>query len=651
MNGEQRIGPYENHTDNSLAEFEIRTGVDRESNPLKHHQPEVRDFASVWGGTPKRPRAPVQQACEQCRRGKRKCNGVLPCDTCQKYSRECSFAVLDKTDFPRTQPNQMKVISEGIRINNTETSTQKCVKCNSQLNINIDQERCDTCLRDSTTYVPVTSTQRGGRGTTPSRVPFYEKRDQSPGNSFEKAARGMVFTKWVSQQFNRPISFRERAWNLGIIGDQPKFVEFDIRTVLSQAHCEYFCLVFFERLYPIYCIFSRKSFMEKLALVYCGKSFDDEKSFVTVILGVVALGSFFSREDEIIPSIISRVALESLLIDKTKFILYEVSNISLPTSSQDSLQYLQGWMLYLLYLRATASPNALWMASSQALQYAELKCLPIEKKWQQGHEREISRRLFWCLSVFNYWISLELGKPRVQHTVVESSYPREKIDEYDCLSDYIRFYDVTKSSFASDSKVEDLLISIENLSVFKPRHQALILRRSYLAIVIFRRLYCHKYSVSEETASTFLDIATSGLQACRDFAKAGIPWWHVANLPFQSLFLLLVLDSNRSISLVDEALETLIEVSKKFCTKEMVETVRTAHTLIALIERRKAHDLSKFRTHLRTLQDFDDENKIGNGREKLLPRTRDDRERELFSSYLQFQDIDEVLSELLFPSE
>lgn len=601
---------------------------------------------------PKRLRNVVQRACEQCRRGKRKCNGVLPCDTCLRYSRRCSFSTGDKSDTVRAHSSLGHTSSSlEDESNISEEFPQKCIRCRKDHSSYNEQEYCQTCRGEvGEQTVPETSqliSQARGAGEVVIGFSHHSFRDRTPENSFESASRGMVFSKWISRAIDKPISIRGRAWSVGLIEDRPRFNTFDVSSILTHDQYERLSLIFFDTLYPIFTVLNKKEYIKKLALVYEHQPFEGSRGFGTVILGVAALGSLFSRQEISLPLIIDRNALETLLIDKSKEILFEVSNSGWHSNSHDTIHFVQGWVLYLIYMRATSNPAAVWMASSQAVQYGELLGLPIETKWKQGQERDLSRRLFWCLTAFNFWISVELGRSYVRHIVVNSSYPEEKIDTCDYLREYLGLYDVTKPVFASESKVEDLVLGLENLKSIRPSHSALALERGYLAIMIFRRLHSLKYSFPEESVSAILHIATNGLEACRYFARTGVPWWHVANLPFQSLCMLLVLDGKRPMALVGDALNTILEVSRKFQTKELSETVRTAHTLIALIERRKSSDLLELHNHLRSMQDFDVHCMNDDGTEWSPSPARANLERQITCPQSQIPGLDDIISELL----
>ena len=77
-------------------------------------------------------------------------------------------------------------------------------------------------------------------------------------------------------------------------------------------------------------------------------------------------------------------------------------------------------------------------------------------------------------------------------------------------------------------------------------------------------------------------------------------FWHVANIPFQFVCILLVIDTPESLSHIGEALETLDAVSRCFSTRSLTESAATARTLVELSLKRKQEEINILSQGLKT---------------------------------------------------
>ena len=69
-----------------------------------------------------------------------------------------------------------------------------------------------------------------------------------------------------------------------------------------------------------------------------------------------------------------------------------------------------------------------------------------------------------------------------------------------------------------------------------------------------------------------------------------MPWWHVANVPFQVVCVFLAMDVRESLSRVGTAMRVLEEVVERFQTVAMKEALKTARFLVRLSKKRKDED-------------------------------------------------------------
>ena len=72
--------------------------------------------------------------------------------------------------------------------------------------------------------------------------------------------------------------------------------------------------------------------------------------------------------------------------------------------------------------------------------------------------------------------------------------------------------------------------------------------------------------------------------------EKGLPWWHVANVPFQAVCVFLAMDVRESLSHIGTAMRTLEDVAERFQTVAGKEALKTARFLVRLSKKRKDED-------------------------------------------------------------
>lgn len=90
----------------------------------------------------------------------------------------------------------------------------------------------------------------------------------------------------------------------------------------------------------------------------------------------------------------------------------------------------------------------------------------------------------------------------------------------------------------------------ENVQL-KPSYLAMKLKRCNIALCIYRLLRVAGYTVSTKTVDKNLQLGDDGLNIATTVAKMHSPWWHVLNVPFQLLCVLLAIDTRASLARVE----------------------------------------------------------------------------------------------------
>lgn len=163
----------------------------------------------------------------------------------------------------------------------------------------------------------------------------------------------------------------------------------------------------------------------------------------------------------------------------------------------------------------------------------------------------------------------------------------------DHTADYIDLYSISCAldPEQSESKPgqweEDYL---ERLDAYQPKHDGIALSKANLGLIGYRRLRLANPNLAPHVIERIIKIGTDGLAAARRMAEQGMPWWHVANVPFQVVCVFLAMDGRESLSHISEAMRTLEFVVQRFRTTAMREALKTARFLVRLSKKRKDED-------------------------------------------------------------
>ena len=140
----------------------------------------------------------------------------------------------------------------------------------------------------------------------------------------------------------------------------------------------------------------------------------------------------------------------------------------------------------------------------------------------------------------------------------------------------------------------ELLFSIQELL---SEHSIFTLLKTDVAIHLFRKhLSLRQEDLTLREQQILLSIIRTSLSEVQRILPSQAPWWNILSTPFQSLLVLLAMDSDESLSLVEETMSVLRAVFNTFPTYLAGEVLQTARILIQALEHRKlkqAKQLSK----------------------------------------------------------
>jgi len=487
---------------------------------------------------PSQKRQRAKQACEPCRLRKRRCDGAMPCNMCTQFEYKCYF---EKHPRKRSKLVEQDAVENGI--------------------VQASPTRNATPPREETSHEDVSKMQ-----------------------SME-ANSGIAFTKLLGMRLDASAGPKlfTFGWNLGTGSSSVPIVN-PISGFLTQDQMVAMARLFFANAHPLYGILDVEWFMKQVMLRYSSQK--PVQCPDHLMAGVAALGTLFGDNslDSVLPA----------LIDSAKLSLESTSTMQ-PSTIYD----VQSWILRTIYLRATGHPHACWMASSVTMHLIESCGLQQEKDATSSimypptndhmNDLEIRRRTFWIARLLNTWISFEYGRNRVALRGITSKLPAHR--EGDFTREYIDLYSISccldPDNADKPTQWEDFLRQLEQ---YDAPHDCMELSRANLGLCAYRRLRLGNPNLPSETINRIVAIGLGGLQAARNLANQGMPWWHVANVPFQCICVFLAIDTRESLAHIGTAMRTLEMVVKRFDTVAMKEALKTARFLVRLSKKKKDED-------------------------------------------------------------
>ncbi|OJJ69434.1 hypothetical protein ASPBRDRAFT_198106 [Aspergillus brasiliensis CBS 101740] len=474
----------------------------------------------------------TKKACETCKQRKRKCDGHEPCSFCLKYEYDCSYE-----SQPRKKPS-----------------------------------------RPSIAKPPPKSCEKSSSPGLAARADVNQQ--QMEANS------GTAFPHFLGKSLNpqNPPKVHGFSWNLGL-RHEPTQQFANITSLVSKDEMSALVSHYLERIHPIYAVLDLDMLEKKVSLRWDDYiTFD---SYDSVLCGVAALGSLYSGDQG--------HRNEEALVHCAKEILEATCTMNKPL-----IHHATAWVLRTLYLRSTSCPHTSWMASCSAMHIIEaagahqdpgMISLVYSDTADVGVDEESQRRLFWVATVLNTWISYEYGRSRVILRGISCKSPVPRAG--DLTAELISLFQISERLDPDQknrpSDLEDVLYHVQGLTL---THDALVLSQANLALTIYRRLRVAASSISNDVINCIIRMGSEGTAAAVRMSEKRCPWWHVANVPFQFLCILLAIDSKESLSLVSHAMRSFKTIGSHFSTSTVHNAIETVDSLIKLLQRKKEREIN-----------------------------------------------------------
>ena len=418
--------------------------------------------------------------------------------------------------------------------------------------------------------------------------PGPAKEDQPSAEDVSKmrsmeANSGIAFTRLLGMRLD-PSSGPKLftfGWNLGSSAFVPSATP-PITDILVQDQMYQMAQLYFQNTHPLYGIVDKEWVLEQMSLRWAQP--EACKIPDHMLAGIAAIGTLFSDG--------SLSTLAPALVDSAKKAL-ESTSIMRPPNLLD----VQSWLLRCLYMRATDHPHAVHIASCIAIHLVEAVGLHQEAGTSALHpaagdpnqDAEIRRRTFWVARMLNTWVSFEYGRTRVNLRGITAELPTPREGDY--TTDYISLYSISCCLDPERSKKtdtwEEFLLQLET---FEARHDGIALSKANLGLCGYRRLRLANPNMSNEMINRIINMGLRGLEAARRMVDKGLPWWHVANVPFQAVCVFLAMDVRESLQHIPAAMRVLEDVTERFRTVAMKEALKTARFLVRLSKKKKDED-------------------------------------------------------------
>jgi hypothetical protein len=476
-----------------------------------------------------------------CRYRKRKCDGDEPCTTCIEWGYDCSYkndskpgtasvGELVSTHHSEEQPSVLPEVSE---------------PCSAEPGASVMAQHLEA--NSGAAFV-----RKLGLKIDPTRAPKLS-----------------LF-----------------AWNVGVrelsFGFNPIATQ-HIREITPLEQIKVLTQIYFDKLDPCYGFIDRSAFEERLENHWNAP--ESMGVYDSVICSMAAIGCLFSQRNATITELQLANTAQSIL-----------SNFKLV--GPPNMDHLTAWLLRTIYLRLTDLPHSTWVASCTLMHLIEASGIYPESPSKILHGVEyrppFASRLIGVACHLNAWTSFDLGLSRV-------SFHNDDLPEIspttpgDYTNDILRLLPVS-TSLDPGKPVEKSMLSNKLQQVMAGKHiqPPSVLAQCNLVLCILRRIYSYKSDISHELAEQAVSLLRSGLECARRMAMECCPWHQVANVPFQTICILLVMDTRSSLAALPQALEVLNLTASFYPTEMMKDASKTVQLLLLLYQRRRMDDVAMF---------------------------------------------------------
>ncbi|KAI9642406.1 hypothetical protein NHQ30_009210 [Ciborinia camelliae] len=539
---------------------------------------------------PPRKRIRARNACESCRKRKRKCDGTSPCSECVGYEYECSFSVNATTESsikkakPSHEPtsyeyqpqNVFNTIASGAEPPGLSTHKGK----NSNLAFVINEKSPEPQSKLFPEEIIKKGTSFNEATNDLSILEPYKCR-------FTSANSAIAFPRCLGMEMEMvtPPRLHSYAWNVGIRTELPGPNYMRLHEFCSWGFASSAIDAYFEHINPVFKMLEKEIFRHRCELFW--KDDTGSVGFEALICGVVSLGSLFTKDVACV--------LENDIFEHGRCLLEQGSQ----RPGVTSLDHVMAWTLRSLYLRSTSRPNLSSLAIFTTVHLAEsiglhreldtvVFAVDTSRKAFTPDILELRRRVFWIVMSLNQLFAAEYGRSKVLLDNVRCKKPIAK--EGDSIGDLIAMSELLSTCTGSGVEYSALRASIEKLWTLPSNYAGLTLIKADITLCLSRRLHLTCQKISPSLLSTIMAVLCNAFVESRNLSEKRLPWWNVVSVPFNTICLLLSINTRQSISHLPEAMDTLETVSKLWDTHLSREALQTAQMLVNRFVEMKRED-------------------------------------------------------------
>ena len=430
----------------------------------------------------------------------------------------------------------------------------------------------------------------------PTLAPSTAESDQSRLVQRLEANSGAAFVRKLGLKIDRTKAPKLNlfGWNTGarqLSSPLNAASALPIIEITSLEYMKSLARVYFDKVDPCYGFIDHHQFFERLDIRW--KSPLTPSIYDSVLGGIAAIGCLFSQRYVTITELhLVRSARSSL------------DNHDL--SSTPSIDLLTGWTLRSIYLRLVDSPHSTWIASSTLMHLVEASGLHPESSSNllpsTQCDPDLKSRLVGLAHHLNAWTSFDLGLSRVSFQNNDLPLlPSSKPGDY--TAEVLGLLPVSVSLDPGRSKDDtDLTSTLSRILDGTHTQPPSVLAQCNLVLCILRRIHTQNLDISVGLAEQVLALLKKGLGCARSMVMDCSPWHQVANVPFQIICVLLVMDTRPSLAVLPEAMQTLSLVASTYDTETMREAYSAACLLVLLHQQRRKDDIAIFGEALNTHQ-------------------------------------------------
>ncbi|KAL7816695.1 N-terminal binuclear Zn cluster-containing protein [Trichoderma gracile] len=478
----------------------------------------------------------AKKACIECRRRKRKCDGVFPCSMCTHYQYNCGF--------------DGEIVTSGLQ----------------------QKRPHDALLEPAEGSQNVSETPEETGRPSPLVRGIIEPAKRRYMN--QNSAVAFPNQLGVELESAHPPRLHSFAWNCGIRPEEPGSIHAPLTDYVTWEECRHYTDIYFATVGVPFHLFDKDKFLQQCDTYFNRRNQD---LILGALIGaVVSLGSLFAFRDghHLEPQIVKHV--KDVLEDST-------------FSRRPSIDQVNAWILRTLYLRSTTRPHLTWLASCTVMHLVEAVGLHRDLESDlvthsgetRAREDEGSKRTFWLAWCINTIIAYEYGRTKI-HFDGEDSRPTPFNDTSETglqirMARILPSENVNADAMAVSKSLEGAIQKLVDLGDVRGFPA---LTRGDLCFCLYRRLRLLKISISKDTLSHILQIGQNAVEAAYDLAQRGVPWWNVLGTTFQFFCVLLAIDNRDSLTQVSWVLSRLDSIVQILNTHMALEAFETAKTLM-----------------------------------------------------------------------